>query len=235
MPTSSGAAIPDDNNRSPAGYFNGNQTPPGPDMVNAYGLYDVIGNVAEWTRTVGGAESALDVYPQVENLTNAIHSLAAPGGRISRGGGYLDPQNSIALKCYGRTDGGRGLYAAAVFAWCGASNSYDTTFCGLPAAKAATLSMETFNKRARAARVAQAWCGVMMQFLALSNGLFAGGGSTASTSNPAPAICPLFKASASACSSINWPRLVFSRNAVGFIVRNRSAFTNFAVSGVSGQ
>jgi hypothetical protein len=39
------------------------------------------------------------------------------------------------------------------------------------------LSTEVFIKRARAARMAQALCGVMRQFFAVSNGLSAGGGS----------------------------------------------------------
>lgn len=33
---------------SPVGYYNGNQTPSGPDMANGYELYDVSGNVSEW-------------------------------------------------------------------------------------------------------------------------------------------------------------------------------------------
>src|SRR6266550_7730624 len=53
-----------------------------------------------------------------------------------------------------------------------------TTFCGLPARKARTFSAAMRMSRARAARVAQALCGVMMQFIARSNGLLAGGGST---------------------------------------------------------
>ncbi len=32
--------------RTDVGTYNGGQTPPGPDMINAYGLYDVIGNAA---------------------------------------------------------------------------------------------------------------------------------------------------------------------------------------------
>jgi len=37
----------------PVGYYDGNQTPIGPDMVNGYGLYDMTGNASEWTRTLG--------------------------------------------------------------------------------------------------------------------------------------------------------------------------------------
>lgn len=33
---------------TPIGYYDGNQTPPGVDMINGYGLYDMAGNVREW-------------------------------------------------------------------------------------------------------------------------------------------------------------------------------------------
>lgn len=33
---------------TPVGYYNGSQTPQGPDNANGYGLYDMAGNVGEW-------------------------------------------------------------------------------------------------------------------------------------------------------------------------------------------
>jgi len=35
-------------NATPVGYYDGNQTPSGVDMSNGYGLYDMFGNVSEW-------------------------------------------------------------------------------------------------------------------------------------------------------------------------------------------
>lgn len=53
------------------GYYNGNQTPVGPDTINGYGLYDVIGNAAEWTRTT--YVSTVSDYPQQESLLEHVH------------------------------------------------------------------------------------------------------------------------------------------------------------------
>lgn len=33
---------------TPVGYYNGSQSPSGPDMKNGFGLYDMLGNVGEW-------------------------------------------------------------------------------------------------------------------------------------------------------------------------------------------
>src|SRR5436190_19249157 len=110
-----------------------------------------------------------------------------------------------------------------------------TTFSGSPAMKARTLAIAICIRRERAARVAQAMCGVTRQFFARNNGLPAGGGSTERTSTAAPAMRPEFSASASACSSTSPPRLVLSKNAVGFIKASRFALTRLLVLGVSGQ
>lgn len=51
--------------QSPVGYYDGNQSPIGPDTINGYGLYDVVGNAAEWTRT---QDCLTEDYPQEESL-----------------------------------------------------------------------------------------------------------------------------------------------------------------------
>ena len=53
------------------GFYNGNQTPVGPDTINGYGLYDVIGNAAEWTRTT--FSTTVDQYETIESLLYTIN------------------------------------------------------------------------------------------------------------------------------------------------------------------
>lgn len=55
---------------TPVGFYDGNQTPVGPDTANGYGLYDVIGNAPEW---VLSKNNEIESYPQKECLTNATH------------------------------------------------------------------------------------------------------------------------------------------------------------------
>ncbi len=56
--------------QKPVGYYDGNQTPIGPDMVNGYGCYDMTGNASEWTRTLAKDDSTFAIadYPQQEDL-----------------------------------------------------------------------------------------------------------------------------------------------------------------------
>src|SRR3954471_19401580 len=110
-----------------------------------------------------------------------------------------------------------------------------TTFCGLPFTNATMFSTARFISLARASLAAQAMCGVTRQFLAVSSGLLAAGGSTDSTSTPAPAITPELSASARSWSTIKGPREVLINSAVGFINRNRSLFIRPCVSGNKGQ
>ncbi len=71
---------------SPVGYYNGNQVPFGTNMVNAYGLYDMSGNMSEWCRSTVAA--TVESYPQLESLTNSVHKLDSAAKRILRGGGW---------------------------------------------------------------------------------------------------------------------------------------------------
>ena len=82
--------------KSPVGYYNGNQTPFGPNNANGYGLYDVIGNVAEWIRSL---DTTIETYSQQESLS-ASHNLLNTSNKLVRGGSYGD--DSSGTKTYGR-------------------------------------------------------------------------------------------------------------------------------------
>ena len=85
---------------TPVGYYDGNQTPVGPDMANGYGLYDIIGNVLEWTRSRWVA--TVESYDATESTTNSINSLAVQADRVIRGGSCYYSGDVWILKCYGR-------------------------------------------------------------------------------------------------------------------------------------
>ncbi len=90
--------------RTPVGYYNGTQVPFGPDRANGYSLYDIAGNVAEWTRTT---YTASDSYPSTESPTNPLHALTPAVTRSVRGGGWANSPNETAFKCYSRDGGGQ--------------------------------------------------------------------------------------------------------------------------------
>jgi hypothetical protein len=83
-----------------------------------------------------------------------------------------------------------------------------TTFLGAPATKLSRLSINWSVKICMARALAQAMCGVSTKLgkRSSSKGLPERGGSTESTSNPAPPMRPARSASASACSSTRPPR-----------------------------
>ena len=93
----------------------------------------------------------------------------------------------------------------------------DTLFCTVPFIQHCTFSAAIFIRRLLASSDAQAMCGVITQFFAVSSGLSAFGGSVESTSIPAPAMRPSFSALASASSSMTGPREELMRMAFGFI------------------
>jgi len=70
---------------TPVGFYDGNQTPVGPDTVNGYGLYDVIGNAPEWTLS---CESNVEQYPLEEALTNSIHNPFQTTARTTGSSSY---------------------------------------------------------------------------------------------------------------------------------------------------
>jgi len=94
------------NGLTPVGYYNGNQTPLGPDVVNGYGLYDVIGNVAEWTRSYFGDSYPVEAYDQQENLYSARNRNLGFGGSIyvTRGGSKNSDVDGLKLYCRGSYD-----------------------------------------------------------------------------------------------------------------------------------
>jgi formylglycine-generating enzyme required for sulfatase activity len=97
---------------TPVGFYDGNQTPFGPDMANGYGLYDLIGNVCEWTRTVWA--DSIESYQQQESLAAPNNSLTGTSDyRVARGGSWISgfPYGSGSasrhLKIYERLQTGR--------------------------------------------------------------------------------------------------------------------------------
>lgn len=67
------------------GYYDGDQIPVGPDTINGYGLYDVIGNAVEWTITAETAQMSIGGYPVQESLLDSRHFPYKGDTRVVRG------------------------------------------------------------------------------------------------------------------------------------------------------
>ncbi len=68
---------------TPAGYFDGSQTPQGTDMVNGYGLYDMAGNAWEMCH-----DRYSHIYYSTSPVDNPTGPLSGGGGRVLRGGSW---------------------------------------------------------------------------------------------------------------------------------------------------
>ncbi len=74
---------------TPVGYFDGQQSPDGLDMINGYGLHDAAGNVFEWCGDWYGAE-----YYEISAFDNPLGPLSGTE-RVLRGGSWNDESDEI--------------------------------------------------------------------------------------------------------------------------------------------
>ncbi len=84
---------------APVGYYDGGQTPPGTDMANGYGLYDMAGNVWEWCN---------DWYDEDYYSSSPYDDPWGPAGgnrRVIRGGSWYDDYVGNTLRCAFRHGG----------------------------------------------------------------------------------------------------------------------------------
>lgn len=91
---------------TPVGYYDGNQTPIGPDTKNGYGLYDMTGNVAEWTLTNGDAD--IISYPQQDNIMSLCNQYWYASTYCNKGGSWYEDAPLLYKRvktapCYGWT------------------------------------------------------------------------------------------------------------------------------------
>ena len=83
---------------TPCGYYNGSQTPAGPDMANGYALYDMAGNVWQWCWD--WYDSAYYGRPEAGNNPRGPATTASY--RLLRGGAWSN--YSVYLRCAGRSN-----------------------------------------------------------------------------------------------------------------------------------
>ncbi|MFH1998245.1 MAG: SUMF1/EgtB/PvdO family nonheme iron enzyme [Planctomycetota bacterium] len=80
---------------APVRYYDGNQTPPGVDMANGYGLYDMAGTVWEWCND--WCDHSYYQFCVDNNIyNNPTGPSSSPfGGRVLRGGSWFLDEFSI--------------------------------------------------------------------------------------------------------------------------------------------
>jgi formylglycine-generating enzyme required for sulfatase activity len=78
---------------TPVGYYDGGQTPPGVDMANGYGLYDMAGNVREWCNDYADWD-----YYQYSPYDNP-QGPGPSSKRICRGGSWYDVIHHTRCAC----------------------------------------------------------------------------------------------------------------------------------------
>lgn len=97
------------------GQYDGNQVPIGGDMVNGYGLYDMSGNVAEWTLSSG--DHGIEEYPARDSLTALRNEPANVSCRaVTRGGSWYSGYYSGWYDNVSANDASRRLGALQCFA-----------------------------------------------------------------------------------------------------------------------
>lgn len=109
----------------PVGFYDGGQTPIGPDMVNGYGCYDMTGNASEWTRTLAlndntgrigyyhsntTTEYGIADYPTQETLDSPRNTIGAHRWAIEKsipndGYGFAQFVNKNGSPIYSRSFG----------------------------------------------------------------------------------------------------------------------------------
>jgi sulfatase modifying factor 1 len=83
---------------TPVGYYRGQQSPPGVDMANGYGLYDIAGNVVEW---VWDYPEDYWVRTGVTEVPSNPQGANSGAGRVHRGGASVNEVNF--LRCASRS------------------------------------------------------------------------------------------------------------------------------------
>ena len=82
---------------TPVGYYDGGQTPPGVDMANGYGLYDMAGNVEEWCN---------DRYSSTYYSSSPANNPRGPASgssRVQRGHSWAHPAIGTTASCAHRS------------------------------------------------------------------------------------------------------------------------------------